>query len=60
MAAIPAATFSATKRSVRRPLVEAARRQAALEDAALIEKWASPESLQKMSEFAARTIGRRS
>jgi enoyl-CoA hydratase len=60
MAAIPASAFSATKRSVRRPLVEAARRQAALEDAALIEKWASPETLSKMAEFAARTIGRRS
>jgi enoyl-CoA hydratase len=60
LAAIPAETFTATKRSVRRPLIEAARRQAALEDAALIEKWASPETLEKMAAFAARTIGRRS
>jgi enoyl-CoA hydratase len=59
-AAIPADTFAATKRAVRRPLIEAARRQAALEDAALIEKWASAETLQKMADFAARTIGRRS
>jgi enoyl-CoA hydratase len=60
LAAIPADTFAATKRSVRRPLIEAARRQAALEDAALIEKWASPETLKKIADFAARNIGRRS
>lgn len=59
LAAIPAETFTTTKRSVRRPLIEAARRQAALEDAALIEKWASPETLEKIAEFASRTIGRR-
>lgn len=60
LAAIPAEAFAATKRSVRRPLVEAARRQAALEDPALIEKWCARETLEKMAEFAARTIGRRS
>ncbi len=60
LAAIPADTYTGTKRSVRRPLVEAARRQAALEDAALIEKWASPESLKKIADFAARAIGRKS
>jgi len=60
MAAIPAAAFTATKRSVRRPLIEAARRQAALEETVMIEKWSSPEVLRNMAEFAARTIGRRS
>jgi enoyl-CoA hydratase len=60
LASIPASAFSATKRSVRRPLVEAARRQAALEETAMIEKWSSPEVLRHMAEFAARTIGRRS
>jgi enoyl-CoA hydratase len=59
LAAIPAETFMATKRAVRRPLIESARRQAALEDAALIEKWASPTTLEKITEFASRTIGRR-
>jgi enoyl-CoA hydratase len=60
MAAIPAAAFTANKRAVRRPLIEAARRQAALEEATIIEKWSSPEVLQAMAEFASRTIGRRS
>jgi len=60
MAAIPAAAFTATKRSVRRPLIETARRQAAFEETTMIEKWSSPEVLRNMAEFAARTIGRRS
>jgi len=60
LAAIPTTAFTATKRSVRRPLIEAARRQAELEEAAMIEKWSSPEVLRNMAEFAARTIGRRS
>jgi len=60
MAAIPAAAFTANKRSVRRPLIEAARRPAALEETTLIEKWSSPDVLRNMGEFAARNIGRRS
>ncbi len=60
MAVIPAAAFTANKRSVRRPLIEAARRQAALEEMTMIEKWSSPEVLRSMAEFAARNIGRRS
>lgn len=60
MAAIPASAFAETKRSVRRPLVEAARRQAALEETTMIEKWSSPEVLRNMAEFASRTLGHRS
>jgi enoyl-CoA hydratase len=59
MAAIPAAAFTATKRAVRRPLIEAGRRLASLEETAMIEKWSSPEVLRNVAEFAARTIGRR-
>jgi len=58
LGAIPPATFAATKASVRRPLVEAAQRQAALGDAALIEKWCSPEVLKQVADFASRNIGR--
>jgi enoyl-CoA hydratase/carnithine racemase len=60
LAAIPAGAFAAAKRSVRRPLIEAARQQAAQGDEAVTEKWASRETLEKIAEFAARTIGRRS
>src|SRR5262249_13542167 len=42
LAAIPPATFTATKLAVRRPLIEAARRQAALTDAAVLEQWCAP------------------
>lgn len=60
MASIPASAFTANKQAVRRPLIEAARRQTALEETAMIEKWSSPEVLGHMAEFASRTIGRRS
>jgi len=59
MAAVPAAAFTATKRAVRRPLIEAGRRLASLEETAMIEKWSSPEVLRNVADFAARTIGRR-
>jgi enoyl-CoA hydratase len=59
MAAIPAAAFTAAKQAVRRPMIEAAQRQAVLTDAALLEHWASPETIRQVAEFAKQMIGRR-
>jgi enoyl-CoA hydratase len=59
MAAIPAPTFAGTKLAVRRPLIEAARREAAKSDAAIVDYWCQPEVLKHISEFAAQNIGRR-
>ena len=59
LAAIPPAVFAATKRAVRRPMIEAARRQAALTDAAVIEQWCAPETLRQVAAFAEQTIKRR-
>ena len=59
LAAIPAATFAATKLAVRRPMIEAARSQAALTDEALLERWCAPETLRQVAAFAAQTIKRR-
>jgi enoyl-CoA hydratase len=58
LAAIPAAAFSATKLAVRRPMIEAARRQAALTDAALVEHWCAPETLRAVAAFAKQNIKR--
>ena len=44
MAAIPPATFTATKLAMRRPMIEAAKSQAALTDAGLLEHWCAPET----------------
>ncbi len=60
LAAIPSGVFAATKRSVRQPLYDAARRLTAAEGAALVEKWCAPETLQSVAEFASRHIGRKS
>src|SRR5262249_4574994 len=59
LAAIPAATFTAPKLAVRRPMLEAARVQGARTDAAVLEHWCSPEALQQATKFAAQTIKRR-
>jgi len=59
LAAIPAATYSATKKSLRQPLVERARHLTATLGPALVEKWCAPETLQAVADFAARNIGRR-
>jgi enoyl-CoA hydratase len=59
LAAIPPATFAATKLAVRRPMIEAARRQAALTDEALLERWCAPETLRQVAAFAEQTIKRR-
>jgi enoyl-CoA hydratase/carnithine racemase len=57
LAAIPAATL-ATKLAVRRPLIEAAGRQAALTDATVLEQWCRPETLQNVAAYAERTLKR--
>lgn len=59
MAALPSATFAATKVAVRQPMIEAAQRQAASTDAALLDHWCSPDTLRRVAEFAERTIKRR-
>jgi enoyl-CoA hydratase len=59
LAAIDPATFTAAKRAVRQPLVEAARRQSAAGDAAVTEHWCSLEVQRHIADFAARTIKRR-
>jgi enoyl-CoA hydratase len=60
MAAIPPATFTATKRALRRPMIEAAQRQAALTDAAVLEYWCAPETLRHVAAFAEQALKRRS
>src|SRR5262249_48859723 len=59
MAAIPPAAFRATKLAVRRPMIEAAQRQAALTDAAVLEHWCSPDTLRQVAQFAEQTLKRR-
>ena len=58
MGAVPSATFSATKLAVRRPLIEAAQRQAALTDASTLEAWCASETLARIADFAQRNIKR--
>ena len=59
LAAIPAAAFAATKLAVRQPMIEAARRQTALTEAAVIEHWCSAETLQQVAAFAEMAIKHR-
>jgi enoyl-CoA hydratase len=59
MAAIPPVTFTATKLAMRRPMIEAAKSQAALTDAGLLEHWCAPETLRQVAAFAENTIKRR-
>jgi enoyl-CoA hydratase len=59
LAAIPAAAFAATKLAVRQPMIEAARRQSALTEAAVLEHWCAPETLRQVAAFAEQTIKRR-
>ncbi len=60
LAAIPAVAFTAAKLAVRRPMIEAAQRQAALNDAALLEHWASPDTIREVAAFAKQNIKRQS
>src|SRR5262249_36535891 len=55
LAAIPTVSFASSKMSVRTPMIEQARRQAALNDAALLEHWCKPDTLRRVEEFARRT-----
>lgn len=59
LAAIPTPTFTATKLSLRRPMIEAAREQGAKTDAAVMEHWASPQTLREIAQFAEQAIKRR-
>jgi len=59
LAAIPAAAFAATKLAVRQPMIEAARRQTALTEAAVMEHWCSAETLRQVAAFADRAIKHR-
>jgi enoyl-CoA hydratase len=59
LAAIPPAAFATTKLAVRQPMIDAARRQAALTDAAVLEHWCAPETLRQVAAFAEQAIKRR-
>ncbi len=59
LAAISPAVFAATKLAVRRPMIEAAQREAARTNASLIEHWCSPDSLRLVAKFAEQAINRR-
>ncbi len=59
LAAVPPATYAATKLAVRRPMIETAERLTNAEDAAIIERWCSPQVLASVTEFAARAIKRK-
>jgi enoyl-CoA hydratase len=57
MGAILPATFAATKLAVRRPMIEAARRQTA-EQTKIIDYWCSAEVMAQVKDFVTRTIER--
>jgi enoyl-CoA hydratase len=59
LAAIPAVAFATTKLAVRQPLIEAARRQTAPTEAAVLEHWCAPETLRHIAAFADQAIKRR-
>jgi enoyl-CoA hydratase len=59
LAAIPATAFASTKLAVRQPLIEAARRQTALTEAAVLEHWCAAETLGHIAAFAEQAIKRR-
>jgi enoyl-CoA hydratase len=59
LAALPTAAFAATKQAVRRPMVEAARGQAALMDTAVLAQWCAPETLRQVAAFVEQTIKHR-
>jgi enoyl-CoA hydratase len=59
LAAIPPVAFTNTKLALRRPMIEGARREAARNDAQLLDHWASPETLREVARFAASHIKRR-
>jgi enoyl-CoA hydratase len=58
LAAIPVAAFAATKLAVRLPMIEAARRQTPLTEAAVVEHWCLAETLRNIAAFADKAIKR--
>jgi enoyl-CoA hydratase/carnithine racemase len=56
LGAIPTAKFTATKLAVRRPLIDAARSQSLLTNAAVIDDWCSPETQRLIASFFERTV----
>ena len=60
LGSIPPSAYTATKLAVRRPMIEAARRQAALTDEAVLAQWCAPATLRQVAAFAGQTIKRRS
>lgn len=58
-AAIPAASFTATKQAVRHPMIETARRRAEWTDDAVLDHWTAPATLQGIADFAERTFKRK-
>jgi enoyl-CoA hydratase len=59
LAAIPATVFTTTKLAVRQPMIEAARRQTALTEAAVLQHWCAPETLRHVAAFAEQALKRR-
>lgn len=59
LAAIAPATFHATKRALRRPMIEAAQSQASLTNAAVLDQWCEPATLREVAQFVERTLRRR-
>lgn len=59
LSAVPPATYAATKLAVRRPMIEAAERLTAAEDAVIIERWCSPAVMASVAKFASKSIGGR-
>jgi hypothetical protein len=56
LASVPSATFALTKRSLREPFAERARRGAAIDDEGM-EVWASSEARESVRLFIERTLG---
>jgi|SRR6516165_2864101 enoyl-CoA hydratase len=56
LGAIPPAAFTATKLAARRPMIVAARSEAKLTDAALLEHWSSPTTVRHIAQFAKQTL----
>lgn len=56
LASIPARTFQLTKRSLREPFAERARRAGSLDDAGMAA-WASPDVRESVRRFIERTLG---
>lgn len=59
MAGFPPEVFTATKLAVRRPMIEAAQREASSTDAMRIEHWCKPETIAQVAKFAEQAIRRR-